>query len=362
MGDYYDFSELPTVVYHDNKPVVYDGNRRVILGKIKLGYVNVSNSKNIVLPKFPEKIPCNICIRDIALKNVYRKHNDSGSWQPLERDIFLHKFMGKEKSAFLILEENTGIVSANPNLNQRFVKDEIFKEDALKSMGFIINNGKLTSIHNDSEAYSILLDITKKVERKEITTRKNRGKVIDVLEESNQKIIDKNKDNAFSSSKINFNHSVEQNNLPRQTRRVSNVENVLFGGKLYLSAGEINNLYKDIVDLNQFYLDKKTELSQSFPGLIRMSLRLLCETAAKESRSKFGNYLKKHFENAKNKLDQDTKTTLSNLNITESSIEQLLHTGAHSYTSAGNMAQTIALSIIIGAILKISFGKEERIK
>ena len=37
MGAYFDLSEIPTVVYHDKIPVVYDGNRRVILAKIKLG-------------------------------------------------------------------------------------------------------------------------------------------------------------------------------------------------------------------------------------------------------------------------------------------------------------------------------------
>lgn len=35
MGDYYDFSELPTVVYKDGKAIVYDGNRRIVIAKIK---------------------------------------------------------------------------------------------------------------------------------------------------------------------------------------------------------------------------------------------------------------------------------------------------------------------------------------
>ena len=153
MGDYYDFSELPTVVYHDGKPVVYDGNRRIILGKIKHGLVKVNNGTNIKIPDFPEEIPCNVCKRKIALNNVYRKHSDTGSWLPLERDIFLHKFMGKEKSSFLVLDEETGIISSNPELNQRFVKEEIFKDDILKTMGFSIKNGKLYSNHNDKEGY-----------------------------------------------------------------------------------------------------------------------------------------------------------------------------------------------------------------
>ena len=43
MGDFYDFSELPTVVYIKNKPVVYDGNRRIILAKIKHKLVSIGN-------------------------------------------------------------------------------------------------------------------------------------------------------------------------------------------------------------------------------------------------------------------------------------------------------------------------------
>ena len=126
MGDYYDFSELPTVVYHGKKPVVYDGNRRIILGKIKHGLVTVPDRTSIRIPDFPEQIPCNVCTKKVALSNVFRKHRDTGSWQPLERDIFLHKFMGEEKSSFLILEEDTKIISTHPHLNQRFVKEEIF--------------------------------------------------------------------------------------------------------------------------------------------------------------------------------------------------------------------------------------------
>lgn len=360
MGDYYDFSELPTVVYHDNKPVVYDGNRRIILGKVKHGFVTVPNQTNIKIPNFPEEIPCNVCIKKIALNNVYRKHSDTGSWQPLERDIFLHKFMGEEKSAFLILEEDTGIIRANPHLNQRFVKEEIFRDDILETMGFTIKDGRLNSVHNDQEAYSILSDISQKIDKKEITTRKNRGKIIEILEPQSQKLIDQNKSNKLHLSKIKFGESKDGTKTTRQTKRTNKKDNELFGGKLYLRIGDVSNLYRDILDLYHFYIEKKDELSQTFPSLIRMSLRLLCETAAKEDNNKkFENYLKGHFSDAKSTLDQNIKTTLSNQNVNEASIVQLLHTGAHNYQSSSNMEQTIALSIIIGAIISLTHGKEE---
>jgi hypothetical protein len=359
MGDYYDFSEIPTVVYHGNKPVVYDGNRRIILGKIKHSLVTAPNVAKIQIPDFPEEIPCNICVKKVALNNVYRKHIDTGSWQPLERDIFLHKFMEQEKSPFLILDEDTGIISANPHLNQRFVKDEIFREDILKSMGFTIQNGRLNSVHSNQEAYSILSDISRKIMKQEITTRKNRGKVIEVLEPSSQELIDRNKNKKSHISKISFSHPSDENKTLRQSKRTLKKETELFGGNLYLKMGKVSNLYRDIVDLYQFYIVRKDKLSQTFPSLIRMSLRLLCETAAKEDKNKkLENYLKEHFVNAKRTLSQDIKTTLSTQNVNEDTIVQLLHTGAHNYQSSNNLEQTIALSIIIGSILTITYGKD----
>ena len=61
MGTDYDFSEIPTVVYHDTKPVVYDGNRRMILAKLKHGYIKVSGSERLKIPDIPKEIPCNVC-------------------------------------------------------------------------------------------------------------------------------------------------------------------------------------------------------------------------------------------------------------------------------------------------------------
>jgi len=357
MGGYYDFSELPTVVYHRKIPIVYDGNRRIILGKIKNGHVNISQGLNFNIPNFPEEIPCNVCTKKIALNNIYRKHIDSGSWQPLERDLFVHKFMGNEKSPFLILEEETGLISNNPHLNQRFVKEEVFKEESLNSMGFFINNGRLESLHDDKNGKAILDDISSKIKSKRISTRENRGKVLEILEPSSLHIIETSKGNKAHLAKISFEEILDKSKLYRQAKRVFK-KTELFGGKLYLKSGEISNLYRDITDLYGFYNSRKQELSNSFPGLIRMSLRLLCETAANNSKKKLDNYLMSTFEEAKQDLDQDTKTLLSNQNVKKESIVQLLHTGAHNYQSTSNIEQTIAISIIVGSILNLTYGKE----
>lgn len=363
MGPYYDLSELPTVVYHQNKPIVYDGNRRVILGKIKHGLVSVSGENKIQLPDFPKKIPCNVCKEKIGLQNIFRKHADSGSWHPLERDLFLHKFMGKDKSIFLILDEETGIISSNPHLNQGFVKDEILKEDILAKLGFSVKNDSLYSSHNEENARSILNDLENKIRQKEISTRKNRGKVIEILEPSSQQIIDDNKKKPHSPLKIKFvgaskdSEEADTTKAKKKTKRRTTKKDAIFGGNLYLVSGDVSDLYRDIEDLYTFYLSEKKKLSSSFQSLIRMSLRLLCDTAAKDKGITIDALVKNNFEKAKGTLDKDEKTTLSTQSVRKENLLQLLHVGAHNYQASNNIAQTLAVSIIIGAILTITHGK-----
>lgn len=120
MGDYYDYSELPIVVYKNHKPVVYDGNRRVALAKIKLGLVSVEGMLRDELPSVPEELPCNVCEEEVALQSVFRKHVKlRNSWGILERDIFAYRYQKSPKSFFLMLDECTGgFISSNPELNR----------------------------------------------------------------------------------------------------------------------------------------------------------------------------------------------------------------------------------------------------
>ena len=66
MGKHYDLSELPTVVYKDGKPVVYDGNRRVILAKLLHGSV-IFPKKNLSF--YSQKSQLN-CLAMFALKKL----------------------------------------------------------------------------------------------------------------------------------------------------------------------------------------------------------------------------------------------------------------------------------------------------
>jgi len=150
-----------------------------------------------------------------------------------------------------------------------------------------------------------------------------------VLDPSSQELIDKNKKNELHLSNVIFKNDAEEDSKQRQTRRTIKKVMELFGGKLFLNVGKVSDLYRDILDLYQFYIKKRVNCL-IFSEFNQMSLRLLCETGAKaDNNKKFENYLKEYYEDAKKTLDKDMKTTLSNFNINEKSIIQLLHTGAH---------------------------------
>ena len=69
-------------------------------------------------------------------------------------------------------------------------------------------------------------------------------------------------------------------------------------------------------------------------------------------------YLTDHFDLAKKSLDQNAKTTLSSQSVSKDSITKLFQTGAHDYHNSKNEEQALALSIILGAILNLTHGKE----
>ena len=356
MKTHYDFSELPTVVYHGNTPIVYDGNRRMILAKLFHGCVILTGIDKDKLPTIPILSPCNVCSKEIAVQNVYRKHADSGSWAPLDRDIFVHKFFNEPKSAFLKLEEATGIISANPHLNKVFVKDEIFSTEKLNYIGFEFENDELLSKHSPSVSKGILENISNEVALKNISTRKNRGNVIEVLNKNNQAHIDLDSNRPAKKVLLTASSKISLTSQ-RLTKRTKKKATELFNGILYLKSGPVSDLYRDIVDLYKYYDLNKDHFSQYFPSLIRMSMRLLCEAAAEEMGNSMDEYLKLNFKLAKKDFDSDIKTTLFANNVSESSITQLLHIGAHNYHAAKGLDQTIAISMILGAILKITHGK-----
>lgn len=144
----------------------------------------------------------------------------------------------------------------------------------------------------------------------------------------------------------------------RKTAREKNRTQMLFGQDLVLRKGNTNNIYMDILDLYDFYSKNTNKLSKNFPALIRMSLRLLVESSVLKTKG-IADYVKDNYENAKNRLTQDQKTTLANNSINgANSVIQLLQSGAHDYANSANFEQTVAMSIIIGEMLNITHSKK----
>lgn len=359
MGEYYDYSELPIVVYDKGKPVVYDGNRRILLGKIKKGLINVPSEIDLDITKiseFPDELPCNVCSPEIALKSVCRKHSDIGSWDVLGRDIFMYKYMHEPKSTFLIVDEYTGLISGNPALNKRFVKDEIFTDSVLAQLGFKVEEGVLKSNLSVEGQKRVLEDLKEKINNKTLSTRKNRYNVREALDEASRRLIDSSKDNPFVDVNAfdKTNQSSTTIKTPRKTKRTQKKDSVLFGDVIELKSGNVNDLYRDILSLAEYYLANKEKLSNKFPALLRMSLRLLVETAAGDDKKKIDKYIDVYFDTAKDLLSKDEKTTLSNNNVTKSSLSQLLNTGAHNYSDSLSYDKAYAMSLIVGKMLSIS--------
>ena len=368
MGDYYDNSELPTVVYQGKDPVVYDGNRRIAVLKYvqnegkeeyELESPLLSSFSNEQLENFRniKEIVCNVCDKETALKNVERKHAQKGSWRQLERDYFEYRHRGKEKSSFIKLDESTGLISKNPKLNERIMKDNILTKNKLEGIGFSFDkNGKLISSYDQKTAGDILNKIVELREKNEIGSRaKKKYDIKEALIESPEF---KNKIKKFSeekSKRVAYKSSKPQKE--RVTQRENKLKNELFGGKLELKKGSTNDIYRDIVDLNEYYYKKKEKLSNTFPSLIRMALRLLIESTSEKKIIDY--YIKANFENGKKKLSKDKKTFLANHSVSnQEQLIMLLHTGAHDYSSSANIEQTKAMSIIIGEMLKITHSKK----
>lgn len=368
MGNYYDLSELPIVVYKSGKPIVYDGNRRVALAKIKLGFVSVPGYA-IQLPDVPLELPCNVCSEDIALKSVYRKHVLlRNSWGALERDLFAHKYLHEEKSTFLMFDEATrGFISKNPEMNQGFVRREVLKDSILRDMGFSFNNGQMFTKHTDDEVRVLLDNLLDKIRTKAIDTRgKNRGNPINVLDQRVKDIISSNKGNTphpyFAPTiptTILSTETVREEKDVRKTRITKSAQLPLFGQKLILKSGNVNNLYSDILTLYNLLSTEKQAFSSCVYVIFRMSLRLLCETASKDLNYKdIKDYINKYYPIAKKKLNQDTRTLLASQNVKEETLPQLLHTGAHNYMSSTSQEQAICVSIALGAMLQESHGRK----
>ena len=383
MGSAYDYSDLPTVVYDERrkKYVVYDGNRRIAIAMIRRHGIP---GLNVQLPLFPpDSIPCNVCDRGVAIKNVYRKHRNSGSWSAYDRDVFANKYMGEAKSVLVRLEDLIEAVSKYPKLNQGYVRDDVLNAKHLREFGLdpdVADYGVSPDVLED-----LVREIARGIDNGSIATRGKRNNpkqyidcgVLERIESSRATRgvakarqlpvgpVDPEGDSAETPS-----HHVEGdlNEVEKPARRTKTTKPKsykVFGGILSLKCGDVNNLYRTLDELWRNFESGKMVSSEAFPGLFRAGLRLLVESAAHDlfqGNAALRDYINKYGADAWTSLRRQEKgnqvvTYLSNASVSKENLHSLLHTGAHSYSSSNNRDQALALSILVGAMLKLSHGK-----
>jgi hypothetical protein len=395
MGEMYDSSDLPIVVMKDGHPIVYDGNRRVILAMIKhnekyLKLLPSSARRKLENFDVDKKLYCDVCTEATALKLIIRKHADSGSWKPIQQGLFRMRYMGESPSILLLINSLTdGAIEKSKMLNQRFVEEEVFIKGHLESLGISVEGDSIKSAYTREELVSILRDIFKLIEERDISTRKRPalGKLPSSLSERSQALCSSKKDQprVYTEKYVPIEPAPieegarEEKPVPKKrTRRVEEDETPLFGKVLCLRSGSVNNLYKEIEELDLLISKsiKKSEKNKSQRKgvtvnahvVTRMALRLLCETALKDiGMNDLGKYLERFFEDARRLLSGEEKTFLSH-NLSEedpkashnhTKLLSLLQAAAHTYDeSARNYKQTIAMSVLVGAILSCSHGKQ----
>ena len=284
MGSHYDLSELPTVVNNGDKYVVYDGNRRIALLKYLQNETLYASFGGGLFYKFEPRelkelveIPCNVCDEDTALTNIERKHSTNGSWGILERDYFLNVHRGYEKSTFLMIDEQTELITNNPSLNKRFVKDEVLTKKNLNEIGFDVDQERgIISSYSKQDAKEIIEKIPALINDKHVTTRDNRGELKSILLDKFPEL--KKKLAPYDVSKTKNVLSLQGTFVEKKTRktRPTKMTDELFGKTLVLNPGMVNNLYCALVGI-----DEKTRGNDAVLPFLGMALRLLIEIAAR---------------------------------------------------------------------------------
>lgn len=264
-------------------------------------------------------------------------------------------------------EATGGFITKNPEMNQGFVRKEVLTDSLLNDMGFSFNDGQMFTKHTDDEVRVLLDNLLDKIKTKAICTRgENRGKPINVLDQRVKDIISSNKDNTprpYSAPQKAIttvaSETAQEKKDVRKTRITRSTKLPLFGEKLILQPGNVNNLYSDILALYNLLSSEKQAFSACVYAIFRMSLRLLCETASKDlGYNDIKDYINKYFPIAKKKLNQDTTTLLASQNVKGETLPQLFHTGAHNYLSSTSQDQAMCISIALGAMLKESHGRK----
>lgn len=345
-----------------------DGNRRLTALKI-LETPSLADSNPKIRKKFdsilkrngavPSEISC-VVFKDREAAKHWISINHGGeqdgrgqiNWNPEQKDRFDGKAsIGLEALDHLVHKKM--IAQNDKDDINKSTLDRLLSFKDVKSQLSVSKNGEHFTFGNLGALSKIVLGLRNKKVDEVYTAEKGKTFVRTILSSASA---DSNSSNSGSSASAGNVDSIGNQGATR-SRRKKNAGLTVFGGSLSLKAGHVNNLYRDIESIYNFYLAGKQDLSEDFIVIFRMSLRMLAETAAKELNVSLKDFLTNNFDQAKKALDQNTKTSLANQSVEKSKIVQLFQTGAHDYTNSKNEEQALAMSIILGSILKSTHRK-----
>ncbi len=373
MGDFYHLNKLPIVVFKNKKHIVYDGNKRIVVLKylqnpqwsvvIEKKLFPSSPPKNLVNLK---EISCVLCNEKTALTIIQADNIRNNTWSALQQDYFDHYHLKKEKSLFLKIEEATHLISENYKaLDQNFIKTEILTVDNFYKLGFYFDsNNKLESVYpsyeKDEKLQLIFEKLIQLIQSKQISTRKNRGSI--------KPLIDDKELNIRNFTEQSSKNVIKDNNLQkklRKTPRDKAIVDTLFGEKLELKKGKVNDLYSILDEIYETFKRDKNILP-----IIGMSLRLIMEAAGRKyfenegdkrasDDAVFGEFMKEI--KASDMLDQkelNFNSIGTDILKKNSDFESLLAKYAHANIEY-DKTNILQCSKIVGKILKHYYGKND---
>lgn len=342
-----------------------DGNRRLTALKI-LETPSLADSNPRVRKKIdsilktkgsiPSEVGCIVfATREAAKHWISINHGGEQegkgqiNWNPEQKD----RFEGKASIGLEALDHLVHKRMIKQEDKERINKstlDRLLSFKTVKSELSISKNGERFSFGDTNKLQKIVLGIRDKKVDQVYTADKGEKFMKSILASTSPDSTNYNPDNQASEDNKDIGNKQEST----RSRRKRSSGLIVFGGPLSLKTGHVNNLYRDIESLYKFYLTQKESLSEDFVVIFRMSLRMLAETAATDLNKKLKDFLVENFEQAKLSLDRNTKTSLANQSVEKEKIVQLFQTGAHDYMNSKNEEQALAMSTILGAVLKIT--------
>lgn len=392
------------IIYReDRRNIVLEGNRRVAVYKL---LNNPGLAPNDTLRKFFEEHKNKTTVRGDFLfdcivtseiseghRYIERKHlrrNNEVAWGTQERANYkVRRGSATQKEKFktaiakIVRELDLPEELKENILGPRFVTTFwriIDSSVAWEKYGFSVNKNGDLEIKDKSFPKHLRIIIWNilqkedfggnKIDSRSLNTNKEKTEYLDsISSEDFRKVSDEvgehTKKNLFGKE------SVELPKAPVNLRKtpITSHKDVIFGRKLVLRTGSINDLYRAVDLIYEQNKSNEKNLSTVFP-ILGMSLRLILEVGAKEyykehDPHKAGDFFedflklaKLEFKNTNNEKHVNYLSLTTDWLSGKYNVEGVLHNWAHGKLPT-NKSEVLKTSQIVGDILTIFFSKNK---